>query len=77
MACFPIVGLSRDLSYPEEGLFAEFQAFTAVADERWFSELRSAMMNFLINFVPLVSFQMKHHEIYELLRGLVGFLLRR
>lgn len=47
----------KNLSYPFSGLCAEFQAFVPVADERWYSDFRSVMIKFHLEYVPIMSFQ--------------------
>jgi hypothetical protein len=47
----------KNLSYPQEGLCAEFQAFVPSGDERWYGASISAITKFHKECVPLVSFQ--------------------
>lgn len=47
----------RNLSYPQEGLCAEFQAFVPSGDERWYAASLSVINKFHKECVPLVSFQ--------------------
>lgn len=46
-----------DLSYPYDGLCAEFRVLAPLGDERWWAASRSALEKFHRAVVPVVSFQ--------------------
>jgi hypothetical protein len=47
----------KNLNYPHAGHCAEFQAFVPIADERWYRSLRSVMIKFHSECIPVFSFQ--------------------
>ena len=46
-----------DLSYPRDGLCAEFQALAPFGDERWYAASRAALEKFHREVAPVISFQ--------------------